>query len=296
MAIDVIIPGTTPWVFTNAALAPGETLETAVDLNGRHNFIAEMLIRGYLAGAQIQQASADVQADTAKLALLRELQAGRLGGLDFSTPQAATASRDLLTSLGANLTNPDMPHTGTAFSMVMTGWDAHPLTGAFYLVGSPSTRQVTLALPPIVIDPFAWNQPPGSINFKTVSVPLPAVIDPVYADPSGNLFYVAKHPSGTQQIAYLTDARFSPPRPVTMANVTHIYPTGPYTDAQAKVIAASIDPAKLDAEIDKTIQISQGKQVYLQTLTTDYSNFYTTAGNLIQDNNKLLSFMISRIG
>ncbi len=295
MAIDVIIPGTTPWVFTNAALAPGETLETAVDLNGRYMAIAEMASRGYVVGAQIQQASADVEADTKKLALLRELQAGRLEGLDFSTPQAATASRDLLTSLGVDLKNPAIPHTGTLQGVKVSGWLLE--YGAYFPTVS-GYSQLTVALPPKVVD-LTQTTPNPLASLVPVAVPAPGVIDPVYADTSGALFYVVKQPgpSGGNMRIYLGGTDFYEGAPkVTLANVTHNYPTGPFTTAQSDVLAASVDPAKLDAEIDKTIQISQGKQVYLQTLTTDYSNFYTTAGNLMQDYLKLLTSMISRIG
>lgn len=292
MAIDVIIPGTTPWVLSKAAPAPGETVDTAFDLNGRHMAIAEMARRGYVVGARIQQAAADVEADTKKLATLRNVQAGNLNGLDFSTPQAAQASRDLLTSVGANLTHPDIPHTGTVNGMTVSEW--WPNSGTH----SPVTngyRQLTLALPIKVVD-LTQTTPNPLANLVPVSVPPPAVIDPAYVDTAGNLFYVVRHPSGSNMRIYLGGTDFYATSHAKLANVTHTYPTGPFTDAQAKVIAASIDPAKLDAEIEKTIQISQGKQVYLQSLTTDYSNFYTTAGNLMQDYLKLLSSMISRIG
>lgn len=277
MAIDVIIPGTTPWVLTNAALGPGETVETAVGLNGRYMAIAEMASRGYVVGAQIQQASADVQADKERLALLQDFQAGRFDGLDFGTIESSRANTELLQSLGVNTANTAYRQVATLDGPRVNGWNTSPFGSEQY----PSFTQVQLTL---FLPPIAYNGTSPIEGLIPVTVPITGRVEPVYAYPGGSLFYVVRSPTG-QSYQMLLGAG-----PVTTSYLTSI-PAN-----QAAQVAADIDPTKLDAEIEKTIQISQGKQTYLQSLVTDYSTFYTTTGNMIQDYLKLLTSLVSRIG
>jgi hypothetical protein len=278
MAIDVIIPGTTQWVFVNAGLGPGEKVETALDLNGRYGAVAYMASCGYVASAQIDKATDDVEADIARLNLLQGLQAGRIEGLDFSTTEAAKASTDLLKQLGADLNNPQHPQVATMYSNKVTGWGTTP--GGVPIPVVSAFTPIKLGLPPVL----------SSTQFATAlqveQVPLPDIVQPVYMDAiTRNLFYVVQSAQGQRFVIDLGPA---------IIETDHL--TGALSEAQKSAIAQSIDPAKLDAEIEKTIQISQGKQTYLQTLTTDYSTYYTTAGNLMQDYLKHLANLIAHIG
>ncbi len=279
MAIDVIIPGTTPWVFTNAALAPGETVETAVGLNSMYMAAAEMVSRGYIAGAQLKQAAADVNADKEKLAMLQSIKDGSFGALDFSSTDAAMANTALLQSLGADTSDPRYPQVATTIGPRISGWATNPFTGERYPQFTSS--QIEIKLPALTYD-----QSTPLDRLMAEPVPYDGQINAVYRYPaSGNLFYVVKSPSGQFYQMALNN-------PVQTASLTGI-PTDPALKAQ---LAASVDPAKLDAEIEKTVQISQGKQTYLQTLTTDYSTFMTTASNLLQEYYKVLTSMMQRIG
>lgn len=265
MAIDVIIPGTTPWVFTNAALAPGETVETAVDLNGRYMAIAEMASRGYVVGAQIQQASADVQADKERLTMLQGIQAG---SLDISTPEKGLASTNLLSELGVDLS--PYPRTATATGQRVVG------QSPFYSLVEGQTLQ--FVYPPIPA--------PGIPDQSQVQSADAAVINPVFVRPDGSLFYLAFIPGAAPSFVSVS---------VDKTTVRDVRLDG-ITPLQEATILGQLEPDTIDAEIEKTIQISQGKQTYLQSLVTDYSTFYTTTGNMIQDYLKLLTSLVSRIG
>lgn len=265
MAIDVIIPGTTPWVFSNAALAPGETVETAKDLNSIHMAVAEMASRGYIAGAQLKQAAADVNADKERLALLQDFQAGRI---DLSTTAKATAATRLLTELGVDMS--PYPRMATA-----TG---QRIVGQLPLYSLEGGKTLQIAYPPI--------PRPALIDQSQIINADASVISPVFSEPNGDLFYLAYIPNGYPSFATV---------PIDKNTVTDIRLSG-LTTQQSQTILSKLDPAVLDAEIEKTIQISQGKQTYLQTLTTDYSTFMTTASNLLQEYYKVLTSMLQRIG